>query len=196
MGREILSTIRWQGIAAEGKAILESGALILRGEVRARLARDRIGGWAYTEGTLTIRTGDGPLEIDMSEKEGAAWVRALAKAPPGIATKLAISALARAFLIGPGDDPELIRALEGARAGRVGEAAVLIAVLTDAAGIGQAAAFATEAARPIWCLYPKGKAADPSDATVRAEMRARGFIDVKSCAVSDRLTATKYQRRA
>lgn len=196
MGREIQCTIRWQGIAAEGKAILEGGELILRGEIRARIARGRIGQWAYEDGTLILRTNDGVLELDMPEKDGAAWMRALEKTPPSLAAKLGVSATARAFLIGQAEDEELAQALQGAQAARVEEAAILIAVLTDVADIAKAALAATQAGRPVWCLYPKGKSADPSDKTVRGEMRALGFIDVKSCAVSDRLTATKYQRRA
>ena len=196
MGRDIQGTIRWQGMAAEGKATLESSGLILRGGIRARIARSRITGQDYDAGTLSIRTADGPLEIDMGERDGAAWLRALQKAPPGLAAKLGIGPAAPAFLFGPGEDGELAGALRGAQAGRIGEAAILIAVLADAAGIAQAAAAATQSGLPLWCLYPKGKAAEPSDATVRAAMRAQGFIDVKSCAVSDRLTATKYLRRA
>ena len=43
MGREFRGTIRWQGAAAEGTALLEADALILRGPLRARIARARWG---------------------------------------------------------------------------------------------------------------------------------------------------------
>lgn len=195
MGREILCTIRWQGVATEGKVVLESTELILRGEIRARIGRDRITGWSYAEGTLTLRTANSPLELDMPGGEAAAWMRALAKSQPGLAEKLGINPSARAFLIGPADDADLARALVGTVTGQAGEATVLIAVLTNTTAIDPAAALATATGRPVWCLYPKGKGADPSDAQVRAAMRAQGFVDVKSCMVSDRLTATKYLRR-
>jgi hypothetical protein len=47
---------------------------------------------------------------------------------------------------------------------------------------------------PLWCVYPKGKST-VSDAVVRDYLRGRGYIDSKSCAVSARLTATRYGLR-
>jgi len=195
MGREIEATIRWQGLAAEGRAILEGAELVLRGAIRAKVPRDRIIGQVYEAGTLLIRTTDGPLEIDMDEREGAAWLRALAKPPPDLAQKLGIGPAAPAFVLGPDDDPALAAALAGARADRIGDAMLLIAVLIDEAAIGPAVALAQSRGLALWCLYPKGKTATPSDGVVRAALRAAGFIDTKSCAVSDDLTATRYKLR-
>jgi hypothetical protein len=47
---------------------------------------------------------------------------------------------------------------------------------------------------PIWAIYPKGKNQTFGDGAIRAALRAAGFRDTKSCAVSDRLTATRYAR--
>ena len=45
---------------------------------------------------------------------------------------------------------------------------------------------------PLWAIYPKGKQAAFGDAPIRDALRSAGFRDTKSCAVSDRLTATRY----
>ena len=41
----------------------------------------------------------------------------------------------------------------------------------------------------LWAVYPKGGA---MDAAVRTALRAAGWRDAKACAVSERLTATRY----
>ncbi len=45
MGREAEAQARWRGTEGAARAILESDALILRGEVRARLPRADLSGW-------------------------------------------------------------------------------------------------------------------------------------------------------
>jgi hypothetical protein len=47
----------------------------------------------------------------------------------------------------------------------------------------------SEAVPALWAVYPKGGA---MDAAVRTQLRAAGWRDVKACAVSERLTATRY----
>lgn len=44
----------------------------------------------------------------------------------------------------------------------------------------------------VWIVHPKGPAAVPTDAEVRAAMHQRGWRDSKTSAVSASLTATRY----
>ena len=46
----------------------------------------------------------------------------------------------------------------------------------------------------VWVVHGKGPDADQSDALVRIAMRGRGYVDNKTSAVSDKLTATRYVR--
>ncbi len=56
-------------------------------------------------------------------------------------------------------------------------------------------AVAALAPSPVWIVHGKGKAAVFGDNAVRAAMRAEGWIDIKACAVSETLSATRYKRR-
>jgi predicted O-methyltransferase YrrM len=44
----------------------------------------------------------------------------------------------------------------------------------------------------VWVFHPKGKAASPTDAQVRAAGIAAGLVDNKICALNDTHTATKF----
>ena len=44
----------------------------------------------------------------------------------------------------------------------------------------------------LWAVYPKGRGVTFGENEIRASLRAKGFRDTKSCAVSERLTATRY----
>jgi hypothetical protein len=50
-------------------------------------------------------------------------------------------------------------------------------------------------ALPLWAVYPKGMAANPGEAAIRSALRSAGWMDNKTCAVSARLTATRYGRK-
>ncbi|MCY1125731.1 hypothetical protein OU426_02590 [Frigidibacter sp. RF13] len=196
MGREAICSIRWQGEAAEGKALLESEEVILRGDIRARIPRAEITRAEVEGEVLRLLAAGGWLELDLGAKAAESWRKAILKGPPSLAEKLGVGPGARAFALAPLTDEAVIAALSGAEAAQAADAAFLIAELLSDAGLAAALAAAeASGAPPIWCLYPKGKTAEPSDARVREVFRAAGFVDVKSCAVSDRLTATRYQRR-
>ncbi|WP_284165467.1 hypothetical protein [Frigidibacter sp. SD6-1] len=196
MGREAICTIRWQGEAAEGKALLEGEEIVLRGDIRARIPRAAITRAEVDGEGLRLLTAGSWLELDLGAKAAESWRKAILKGPPTLAEKLGVGCGARAFALTPLTDEAVIAALSGALAPQAAGAAFLIAELKSDAGLEAALAAAeAPAAPPIWCLFPKGKGAEPPDARVREVFRAAGFVDVKSCAVSARLTATRYQRR-
>ena len=91
MGREASGEIRFAGKAGPGRLLLEAEALILRGTVRAQIARGAIRGFDVAGDTLRIETEAGPVEADLGAREAAAWLRALAKPPPSLADKLGIA---------------------------------------------------------------------------------------------------------
>ncbi len=195
MGRDSETIAQWQGQTAEVRAVLESTEIILRGGIKARVPRAGIVAMSVDQGWLTLTTDQGPLILELGEAEAARWLKALQKPVPTLAQKLGVSAGCPAFVFGALDDADLIAALDGARAASVAEAGVLVAVL-DAPG-DLDAAFAVALSSPelmLWCVYTKGRAS-VTDAMVRGYLRERGYIDSKACAVSVRLTATRYGRR-
>ena len=75
------------------------------------------------------------------------------------------------------------------------KASLLIACIENDADLVAAQVSAAATRLPLWCVYPKGKAVNPGDGAIRSALRGAGWIDTKTCAVSERLTATRYARR-
>ncbi len=192
MGRTTETFAQWQGQSAEVLALLEPSEVILRGGIRDRVPRASISRMTVDGGWLTLATHRGPLVLELGEVEAAKWLVALQKPPATLAEKLGVGAACRAHVMGRLDDAELVGALDGAQAASLADAGILLAVLEAPADLD--AAFAVAMSAPhlmLWCVYPKGKGA-VTDGMVRDYLRARGYIDSKSCAVSDWLTATRY----
>lgn len=195
IGRDTETIAQWQGQIAEVRALLESTEIILRGGIRERVPRGAITSMSVDQGWLTLIIDREPLVLELGEVEAARWLTALQKPVPTLAEKLGVGAGCRAFVIGAVEDAELTAALNGVRAASVAEAGVLVAVLESPGDLDAAFAVAGEAPDlMLWCVYPKGRAA-VTDALVREYLRGRRYIDSKSCAVSARLTATRYGRR-
>lgn len=192
MGREAEAAIRFSGQSGHGKILLETHELILRGDIRARIARAQIIGFAADGDNLVLTTTEGPLCATLGAKEAALWIKALAKPPPSLGAKLGISAQTPARVLGELSDATLINALKGAVAH---ESRLIIAELPDQTVFDAALAFIENLPAPtFWGITRKGKSAFP-EAELRNQMRAAGYIDSKSCAVSDLHTATRYARK-
>lgn len=196
MGREAETIAHWNGQIAPVKALLESDALILRGAIRAKLPRGTLTDARVEAGALHLSAGGEALALELGEREAARWLAALTKPLPTLAEKLGVTPERPAFVTGETPVPELDGVLDGARAGSPEGAAQIIAILASPADLDAALALAVRhPALPIWCVHAKGKAADPGDSIVRTAFRAAGWMDSKSCAVSDRFTATRYGRK-
>ncbi len=180
----------WGGKTAEAKILLESQEIILRGDITAKIPRTILTGSEVKGGRLIIAAGTQKLILDLGEEAAQKWHSILMKPPPSLASKLGISTAKRAFIFGQTSDTELLNAIKDATAKTVSEAHIVIAVLRDASDLPRM----LKAAKglPIWCVYPKGRNACPSDAEVRHFMRANGYMDNKTSAVSVELTATRY----
>lgn len=197
MGREAIATCHWRGEAAEVKALLEGREIILRGAIRLRLDRAACEAMAHDGDDLILTTGGERLVLALGEVEAAKWLAKLQAPLPTLAQKLGLSAAKPALVIGTLNDPELAQALAGGITSEPDRAALLIAMIECRSDLAAALALAqTKPQLHIWCVYPKGKAALVSDAEIRTTMRAAGLMDNKTCAVSERLTATRYRAKA
>lgn len=196
MGREITAQVRWQGAEGEAKVLLESTELILRGELKAKLARSAIERAKATADGLSLSINGEPLHVTMNVAEAARWVKAIETPPPSLAAKLGVGPDRPVFAVGALDDPALAEALCGATTASPEQASQLLVVIENPAQLESALALArTHPSLALWCVYPKGKAADPGDAEIRVAFREAGWMDNKTSAVSDRLTATRYARK-
>jgi hypothetical protein len=191
VGREAVTRAEWKGDVAEVKALLESREIILRGAIKARLPVDAMVDAHIDGDDLVLRSGGDRLVLSLGAAEAAKWLKALTTPPKSLAEKLGLKgALAR--VSGPwADDGELAEALTG----RIGEPAVMaVAVVLTVDAFEHAVIVALRDGLPTWFVHEKGKGA-VNDALIRTRLRAEGWIDTKTSAVSDRLTTTRYQPR-
>lgn len=193
MGREARCELSLAGQTGQGQMLLEADVLILRGAVRRQLPRTGLGVAVADGETLVIPTPEGPLRAALGAAEAARWVKALARAAPGLAEKLGLGPDKRAHLLTAVTDPDLIRALEGHITASPSEAAFDLAEVTSEEVLQEIVSRLS--ARPVWMVTVKGKASPLPEDRVRAVMRAMGQIDSKSCAVSAVMTATRFAPR-
>jgi len=198
MGREALCTARVGNETAEVNALLESTTVVLRGALKRKWEIAALQNLRVEGEELRFEIGEEAVALVLGEKEAGKWLKKLQTPPPTLAAKLGVSADNPALLIGPtvgSLDPALAEALAGSITTNVREARMLVAVLSQASELPRMAEFhADMICKTVWVVHPKGPEADPSDAVVRIAMRGWGYVDNKTSAVSDRLTATRWVR--
>ena len=193
MGREAEGHAIWDGASGAVKALLESDGIILRGEIRAKLRRDGLMNWRVDGEDLFLQSGGVPLVLTLGAKEAAAWVKALDRPVPSLASKLGVSAAAPVWVIGGPPPEEIAVAVAGAQRPGPEGAALIIAVLTGPGDLEAALAAGQAQGLRVWCVHGKGKGAAVGDAVVRAAFRGAGWMDIKSSAVSEGFSATLYR---
>jgi len=196
MGREAIARAEIDGQAGDVRALLESTELILRGDIRRRFPRDRLVN-IRVEGEALCFTCEGEsVFLHMGAIAAETWSKAIAAPPPSLRAKLGLKQDAKALLIGACDDAALTDTVEGALTDDVADAAMIIARIEGPDDL--TVALAAQAQCPelaIWAIYPKGPNIRYGDGAIRTALREAGFRDSKSCAVSERLTATRYSPR-
>lgn len=200
MGREANCTARVGAPnstqSAEATALLESTTIVLRGELKRRYDMAGLQNPRVVGEELLFEAGDESVALVLGEKEAGRWLKKLLTPPPTLAAKLGVSPETPALLIGPtrGElDPALAEALAGGITTNMREARMLVAVLTQPSELPRMAGFhADMLTKTVWVVHPKGPGASPSDTEVRTAMRGWGYVDNKTTAVSEALTATRY----
>jgi hypothetical protein len=196
MGREATCPARVGPETAEVTALLESSSIVLRGDIKRRYDIAALQNLRMAGEELLFEVGDEAVALTLGEKEAAKWLKKLQTPPPTLAAKLGVSADNPALLIGPTVgplDPALAEALAGGITTNVREARMLVAVLSKSSELPRMAEFhADMICKTVWVVHPKGPDASPSDAEVRIAMRGWGYVDNKTSAVSDKLTATRW----
>ena len=181
MGLEAICTCRIDDTVADAKALLESRELILRTPFKR----------TFVIAALTNIGIEGD-ELRFSAT-AATWAKKMLTPAPSLASKLGLGHTNMAYVIGEVSDATLAEALDGhvapAKAAKLSVAIVGSADEMDAA-------LALHAALPkgshIWVIHGKGPNSAFGDSAVRSHLRALGYHDSKSSAVSDALSATRY----
>jgi hypothetical protein len=197
MGLEARCTCRLNDGSGEVRALLETRELILRGELKRKFPIATISQIRVDGGDLCFRVGKEKVALKLGAAVAGRWAKKLAAPPRTLAQKLGIAPSSKALVIGAVEDAALRDALAGSEAAGPDEAKLSLAVVTDAAALDCALEIhaSLPSGAPIWVVYAKGSRAVFGEASVRAIMRATGYIDSKVSAVSDALSATRYGRR-
>ncbi len=195
MGREAQIYVEAGREAGEVRVLLESAELILRGEIKRRIPKAAMEDIRVDGELLRLRVGDEIITLHLGAKMAQSWANAISKPPPSLAAKLGLGKDARALVVGKITDDALARATEGFLVKDGAKAQMIIAIIDGPSDLAKAqkihAGFPT---LPLWTIYPKGRGVTFGDTAIRAALRESGFRDTKSCAVSDKLTATRYNR--
>jgi hypothetical protein len=195
MGNEARCAARIDGRRVEGKALLETDAIIFRGDVRLSIPRDAITAVNAVDGTLHIRYADGEVAFDLGPDAGT-WAEKI-RNPRSLVDKLGVKPGMRVAVLGVTDAPLLaqIAARTSAivrRTPRTGTELIFLQADSLATLDRLAALRALIAPHGgIWVVHAKGKGAAVKDTDVMAAARRAGLVDVKVARVSETLTAEK-----
>lgn len=192
MGREAFVEASYAGRSGKARALLEAEGIILRRPLGLTIARGSIRALTVEGGDLVGQAEQGPFRLSLGAGEALKWKGLLERPLPTLAEKLGLASGLAVWTFGTLDGPELEGALAGIASVGPSGAAQGIARVDGPEAMEAVAALAPS---PVWIVHGKGRAATFGDTAVRAAMRAEGWIDVKSCAVSEALSATRYRRR-
>jgi hypothetical protein len=199
MGHEARCRARIDGRRTEGRALLETDALIFRGEVRVSIPRAAITAVGVADGTLTITHRDGVAAFEL----GAAaetWADRI-RHPRSLLDKLGVKPEMRIAVLGVDDEALLAelatRTSDIARRTPKEGTDLIFLQANDIADLDRLASLRDRLAPSggIWVVHRKGKGAPVKDTDVIAAARRAGLVDVKVAKVSETLTAEKVVRR-
>jgi len=196
MGLEAESELVQAGDTVHVKALLESHALILRGAVRKTLPLSEITAPHAVGDQLLFEHHGTPYALTLPSGQAAKWLRKLTTEPPSLAAKLGIDAAHKALVWGRTDDAALRAVLDGATAETPADATQSLAIVADPDSLAAALNILLHALprAPVWIVYPKGVKSPLPEAAVRNHLRSLGMVDTKVCSVSERTTASRYNR--
>jgi hypothetical protein len=195
MGQEIPCTVRHEGKSATGKALLESSALIFRGDFRLKIPFASITSLRAVAGELRIRTKEGVSTFVLGSK-AETWRERIAN-PKSLVEKLGPRAGDGAAVMGK-FTADFLRDLKTAGAkiseGKVSAATQWIFLAVDSqADLAKIKSFAKamEGAMALWIVYPKGRKT-LTESDVRSAGLKAGLLDIKVASFSPEQTALKF----
>ena len=197
MGKEADITVHVNAQAYAVKALLETHELILRHGVRKTIPFAEITDLADIDGRLEFRHGGDAYALHLPAGQAAKWLDKIMTPPPSLAHKLGIDAGHKALVHGDLHGHGLRDALAHAVTTDPQKAAVAVAIAHSLDELRLALADLTLRLpqAPIWIVYPKGARSPLPEGEVRGHMRGLGFVDTKTCAVSEKLTALRFSRK-
>lgn len=196
MGMEAESELRVGHEHHHVHAVLESRELTFRGPFKKTLPIAELKDPRVVDHELLFEHGGQPYALALPEGQAAKWLGKLTSEPPSLAQKLGLDAGHKALVWGHINGPlndALINAVTTDPAHAVLSITVALTPAELNAGLAEVIQRLPHA--PVWIVYPKGATSNLPESAVRTHMRALNYVDSKSCAVSDTLTATRFSLR-
>ena len=197
MGQEIDCTARVGKKKSAGKALLETGYILFRGEFRVKIPFERITSVQAAGGWLEIVSSDGPLALQLGAA-ASKWAQKILHPPSRLdklGIKLGVKAGIRVVMVAL-KDAELAAEM----ASRGAEVRTRLTSGCDLILFGaeekpalarlEALADSIKLDGGIWVIYPKGMRAITEN-DVLAAIRTAGLVDVKVASFSTTHTALK-----
>ena len=198
MGREAICRCKWGGVTAQVKALLETQELILRGELRKRVPFAELKSIEAKGERLCFTVAGERVELALGNDYATKWAAAILAGPKPLAKKLGITSETAVRVIGEPGDETLNEALAQAAQILARNATLIVACVETPAELASALKKSGEqlaAGVPIWLVYPKGKGHPLNESMIRDAVLSMGLVDTKVAAVSDRLTAIRFNLR-
>jgi DNA-binding XRE family transcriptional regulator len=193
MGREAVCTCDWAGTVAEVKALLETGEIILRGEIRRRVPFSEIRDARVQADCLCFTVGREAVQLVLGAS-AAKWAEVITSPPPSLARKLGITK----HTMGKIEDENLKTALAEAACISAKGADLIVACVDTPESMEKTFRQAEPALLrgvPIWVVYAKGRGQALNETAIRSFLRDNGMMDTKVASVSASLTALRFSKR-
>ncbi len=197
MGRELVCNIRAGGKTTSARALLETNEIIVRGELRLKIALASLKSVSARDGELHLKWPEGSAVLELGE-HAEKWAHKILHPKStadklGIKPGLVISAIAthdRNFV-----DELRAAAQKFSDVRPLKDSDLIFVGVESVAGLARVAKPAGSLAKAgaLWIVYPKGKQEIKEQHVLDAGRRA-GLLDVKVVSFSATHTALKFVR--
>lgn len=193
MGQELECRMRYRERVLAGKAQLETGYVLFRGEERLKVLFKDLTSVKAAGGVLTLEFAGGPAELELG-RAAERWAGKILR-PPSRLDKLGVKSGARVRLVGEFAE-DFQGELRERQAGLVtgsGKADLIFYAAETAGDLDRVRTLAAGilADGALWVVYPKGVQAIREIEVLQAG-RAAGLIDIKVASFSPTHTALKF----
>lgn len=195
MGNEAFCTAWFDGVEAQGKALLETEEVIFRGDQRRVIRFTDIVAADAADGLLTLRHAGGTATFQLGPKDAEAWAHKITN-PKNRLDKLGVADGMRVSVLDIDDAAFLVELGERISDLHIGEVAadsdMVFLGATERATLHRLAPLQDALKRngAVWVVRPKGIAAI-TEADVMAAGKAVGLVDTKVVKFSETHTAEK-----
>jgi hypothetical protein len=194
MGQEALCTARFGGKVSQGKALLESDALIYRGDFRLKIPLRAMKSVSVVRGVLRVEFPEGIARFELGP-QAESWARRILH-PKSLMDKLGVKSGAAVSVLGVRDASfrqqldERTTEVADTRPRKDSDFIFLAAEARADLKRVRSLARSLKKTGAIWVVYPKGQP-HITQADVMAAARAAGLVDVKVVSFSAMHTALK-----